>query len=235
MKTPWLRWLLGVALAVGCGRGTDPVGSDAPPPPKPTRREAPAALRDDPPSPDNPRLPQPTQAALPPNLLQQYQQHWNNPEERARLIDLVAIHALESDDKQSAVRTFGDMLRVETTPDLKVALLDELATLETAAALEPILRHLQAGEPEDVREAATAAAEATLTSFAFAETKPSLEQLSPLLDARYPASVREAAIAALQDLDDKRAIPHLQRLLQDPDETVRAAAEAGIEWLQQQE
>ncbi len=171
---------------------------------------------------------------MPANLLQQYQQHWNDPDERAQLIDAVALHALESEDKLGAVRHFSEMLRLETTPELKVTLLDELGTLENAAALEPILRHLQASEPEEVRDAATAAAEAILTSFAFADEKPQVEQITPLLDAQYPATLREAAITALEDIEDKRAIPHLQRLRQDPDEAVRAAAEASIEWLQQQ-
>ncbi|MCS7048884.1 MAG: HEAT repeat domain-containing protein [Verrucomicrobiae bacterium] len=225
---------------VGCGKKDTPPASPptTPPPAAPKSRVAPPPLPMDEPVAVPPSAP--AHAAASPNIsateiLQRYQSHWNDPDERGRLIDAVALHAMETDNKMQAIRLFTEMLRVETSPELKMTLLDELGSSEHPAALAPILARLSPNEPEEVREAALNAAETLVSMLGFEKNKDAFEPVVALLDPRYPTSLRELAISTLEDLEDKRAIPHLQRLLSDPDEVVRTAAREAIDWLQHEE
>jgi HEAT repeat protein len=58
-----------------------------------------------------------------------------------------------------------------------------------------------------------------------------LEQALVAVLPNQPLEVRDEAISILQDLGDKRAIPDLQRLLTDPDDNIREAAQDAINWL----
>lgn len=231
--------LLLVVCLTGCGqRDRSP---EPPPVPPPTRPSAPRPAPPPLPPTDAPRAqsqPPSTPATdenLTPNeIMRQYLAHWNDTEERARLIDVVAIRALETGNQTEAVRLFTEMLKVETAPELKMTLLDELGSSELPAALPAILSRISPAEPEEVRESAMAAAEMLLSMLGLEKKPDAFEPVVGLLDPKYPAALRELAITTLEDLEDKRAIPHLQRLLTDPDENVRAAAQAAIEWLQQE-
>lgn len=227
-----------IGCLTGCGKREPPTDTAAPTPPPPTSN---ARISSSPPPSDQPTSArvEPNRADAPPGefsdtILRDYHSHWNNPDERARLIDAVAVQALETGNKAEAVRLFTEMLKVETSPELKMTLLDELATSEHPSALAPILERLSPNEPEEVRDAALAAAETLVSMLGFEKNKDAFEPILKLLDTRYPSSLRELAISTLEDLEDKRAIPYLQRLLHDPDENVRAAAQAAIEWLQQE-
>lgn len=223
---------------VGCGKqDIQPASPPAPPPPAtPQVRATPPPLPTDQPvavAPTTPAHNPPSADDSANEILRRYQSHWNDPDERARLIDSVALQAMETGNKTEAVRLFTEMLRVETSTELKMTLLDELGSSEHPAALPPILARLSPNEPEEVREAALNAAAALVSMLGFEKNKNAFEPLVALLDPRYPPSLRELAISTLEDLEDKRAIPYLQRLLADPDENVRTAAQGAIEWLQQ--
>ncbi|MDW8345263.1 MAG: HEAT repeat domain-containing protein, partial [Verrucomicrobiae bacterium] len=229
-----------IVALVGCGKQDSPPAPSpaAPTPATPQPRAAPPPLPMDElvtvtsPDPNHDHKPAADSAN---EILRRYQSHWNDPDERGRLIDSVALQAMETGDKKQAIQLFTEMLRVETAPELKMTLLDELGSTEHPAALAPILARLSPNEPEEVREAALTAAETLVSMLGFEKNTDAFEPVVALLDPRYPTSLRELAISTLEDLEDKRAIPHLQRLLSDPDEVVRTAAREAIDWLQHEE
>ncbi len=233
MKSFSLAMLVTGLAICGCGKREEPVAPPPPPAPSPVR-ESRTIL-----PPSSTTRPEPVKPAtrpatpLPPDILEKYRKAANDNDERARLIDEVAMNSLDGGDAAQTVKVYGGMLQAEQTPELKVSILDELGMLEFPAALSPIMSVLSSNPPDEVRDAATSAAESVLSALSFQQDKGAVDQVIQLLDAKYPSQLRESAINALEDLADKRAVTALQRLLNDPDEAVRTAAQSAIDSLQE--
>ncbi len=139
-------------------------------------------------------------------------------------------------DKAAAAATakkLADMLRVESSPQVKTAILDELGNLEQPAALTPVLSTFDTSQPDEVKQSAIDAAESLLSDIASSGNPNALNSITSALDTRYPTEVRQAAISALEDLEDQRALPYLQKLLTDSDPDVRQQASDAIDWLKE--
>lgn len=213
-------------LAVGCNRQESTPTPPAPP------EETPRAAA----PPRRPTLPPVTPPAtapvpaLPPTAVPALNDYIALDEaQRMAVVSAVAAHAPDQ-----AATKLGDLLRVEPSAHIKTAILDELGFLEHTAALQPILGTFDTTQPEPVREAAIDAADTLLSDLANADNPTAFATILQALDARYPAEVRQAAISALEDLEDPRAIPHLTRLLSDPNPEIQQTAADAIDWLQKE-
>jgi HEAT repeat protein len=72
-----------------------------------------------------------------------------------------------------------------------------------------------------------------LSDLADSENPNALNLIVRSLDARFPQAVREAGISALEDLEDQRALPYLQKLLTDTNPEIRQRASDAIDWLKE--
>ena len=75
--------------------------------------------------------------------------------------------------------------------------------------------------------------ESLLTDLGFlTEDSAAFDVLVRAVDPALPKDVRAAAISALEDRQEARAIPVLQRLVNDSDPDIREAATEALQWLQ---
>jgi uncharacterized protein (UPF0147 family) len=245
-----LLWLAAAGLC-GCGnRGgsnTSRPAEEEPPPVKPT-----ALARKSPGLPPPPNLPAATgpdavartvtagipatnataSAAGPASLgdtLARFQAL--NIEARVALVEQVADLADTDEKKVRATGILAEMAARETDEKVKLAIIDELERLEHPAVVGSLLRLLDSAQPETVRQSASDSLEYVLSEIATSRHPQAFATLITALDPRWPANIREAAIVAFEDLEDKRAIPVLEKLLNDPNEDVRVAAQDAIDLL----
>ena len=241
IKIPGLL-LIGVLLGSGCGRRTEPGSRAESPPPdrspaNPATAAPPPAHRPGPPPPRTetdapPAERSPASLAKLAEALRRIQALANAPEPRGSLVTDLSGLADEGVPKPAIADTLGKMFQIEPTVEIRINILDELGALETPAAFDIITAAFSPSQPAEVQEAGSSAAESLLTDLSFQEDQLSLTVIQRAVDARLPQAVRLAGIRALEDRQDPKASPTLQRLLNDPDAEVRDAAKDALEWIQ---
>ncbi len=225
-------------VATSCRRREEPVPPPPPapaspqthvkPPPAPSVKPAPTAVRP-PPFPPAPTTPPPPPAAL--TNLQAYIA-LDEPQ-RLAAVSAIGNNAADPAVAPAAAKKLAELFRVEPTTTVKTAIIDELGFMRHGAALDPVLDVFESSESDEVRLAAMDAAGNLITELMDNEDPRAFDIIVRALDARYPFEVRDTAIWALEDLDDRRALPHLQRLLTDPDPDIRQRASDAIDWLRE--
>jgi hypothetical protein len=119
-----------------------------------------------------------------------------------------------SEEDQMLLKQFSDpspQVRAEAAEDIEA----------TGAALEALGRLVTTDPSPEVREAA-------LYSLKESDDPGAVDALITALDVEDPEVLMEV-IEALWFIEDRRALPHLQRMLDHPNEEVREAAEFALE------
>jgi HEAT repeat protein len=122
------------------------------------------------------------------------------------------------------------LIQYEATHDSsdRAEIIDELGDEETADALKVLGRLFQIETDPELKNEILAA-----TNGIEGQTEGKLLIIGAALKPTQPADVRDAAIDVLQGLDDSRAIPVWQTLLNDTDPEIRSVAKAQIAQLQE--
>jgi HEAT repeat protein len=119
-----------------------------------------------------------------------------------------------SEKDQLLLKEFSD-----PSPDVRADAVDEIEA--SGAALEPLARLAISDPAPEVREAA-------LSALKESDDPGAVDVLIPGLDVEDPEVLMEV-IEALWFIEDRRAVPHLQGLLDHPNEQVREAAEFALD------
>ena len=116
-----------------------------------------------------------------------------------------------------------------TNRDVRLDLMMDIADTSSAEAVKALTRLFEAETDADLK---VDLLDSLLGIEGFKEEK--LIMLTLGARQGLPSEVRQSAIDGLIDLDDRRAIPVLNGLLNDPDEEIREGAKDALEMLQSQ-